>query len=199
MIEREGRTAAQMVVGALVVFVPDGTSYGQTPTTASRDNVPTFEEAMTAGKILGEVKSWKWNTEYKTITKEGVSWETQRYESRDFKILTKVKPQFSTMDIVPEAWALEHGLDVIPEQNATARPFSNASGCLRGHLYISVLDSYRTHGEDGEVAQIYLRGDLSLQDNTENNSDFKTINYEFSVTRFPEDGFKNIGLNPNLA
>lgn len=197
MIKRESRTAAEMVVGALVLFVPDGTEYGEGKT-AGKDNVPTFEEAWAAGSILGMISTFKWNTEYKTVTKEGVSHTTQRYETIDRKILTKVKPQFSTQDVVPEAWALEHGLAALPAKDAAAQPFSNASGVIRGHLYIRLLDSYRTHGEDGEVAQIYLRGDLGLQDNSENNSDLKKVNYEFSVTSFPADGFKNIGLDPDL-
>ncbi len=199
MISREKRTLAEMVVGAIVTWVPDGTIYGDDSLEAGRDNVPTFEEALAAGKCLGMISSFKWNPEYKTVTKEGVNPETQRYESIDRKILTKVKPQFTTQDVTPEAWALEHGLAELPAMAETAQPFSNASGVIRGHLFITVLDSYRTHGEDGEVAQIYLRGDLGLQDHTENNSDLKKVNYEFNVTKFPADGFKNIGLNPELA
>lgn len=197
-IEREKRTAAEMVIGAICTFVPDGTEYAEGKT-ADKNNVPTFEEALAAGNNLGMISSFKWNPEYKTVTKEGVNPETQRYETVDRKILTKVKPQFTTQDVTPEAMALEHGLAVLPEMAATAQPFSNSSGVIRGHLYIQLLDSYRTHGEDGEVAQIYLRGDLGLQDHTENNSDLKKTNYEFSVTRFPADGFKNIALDPALA
>lgn len=199
-IARESRTAAEMVVGSLVLFVPDGTEYGTDGNTkkASYENVPTVEEAKAVGKILGEVDSWKWNTEYKTHTRSGFSWKTQRFESRDKKTLTKVKPQFSTVDITPEAWALEFGLDKLPAMGEKAQPFSNASGTINGHLYLFVLDSLRTHGEDGIVANIHMRGELGLQDNTENNGELKKINYEFSVTSFPEDSFENIGLNPDL-
>lgn len=197
-IEREKRTAAEMVIGAICFFVPDGTEYGDGKT-ADKNNVPTFEEALAAGLNLGMISTFKWNPEYKTVTKTGVNPETQRYETVDRKILTKVKPQFSTQDVTPEAMALEHGMVKLPELSATAQPFSNSSGVIRGNLYILLLDSYRTHGEDGEIAQIYLRGDLGLQDHTENNDDLKKVNYEFSVTRFPADGFKNIALDPALA
>ena len=197
-IEREKRTAAEMVIGAICLFVPDGTEYGDGKT-ADKNNVPTFEEALAAGLNLGMISTFKWNAEYKTVTKTGVNPETQRYETVDRKILTKVKPQFSTQDVTPEAMALEHGMAKLPEQSATAQPFSNSSGVIRGNLYILLLDSYRTHGEDGEIAQIYLRGDLGLQDHTENNDDLKKVTYEFSVTRFPADGFKNSALDPALA
>lgn len=194
----DSRTAAEVVIGALVYWVPDGATYGQESKTASKDNVPTYEEAVALGRCLGMISSWKWNTEYKTITKSGVDPETQRYTETDRRILTKVKPQFTTQDVTPEAYALEHGLAAVPAAGSTAQPFSNASGSLRGHLYVALLDSLRTTGEDGELAQIYLRGDLSLQDATENNSELKQVNYEFSVTRFPADGFKNIAMAAEL-
>lgn len=192
----DSRTAAEVVLGALVYWVPDGAQYGNgdTQQVADKNNVPTFEEAVALGRCLGMISGWKWNTEYKTITKNGVDPETQRYTETDRRILTKVKPQFTTQDVTPEAYALEHGMTEIPKVGETAQPFSNASGSLRGHLYVALLDSLRTTGEDGELAQIYLRGDLSLQDATENNNDLKQVNYEFTVTKIPADGFKNLGI-----
>lgn len=197
-INIDSRTTAEIIFGSLVYWVPDGAEYGDGNKTASKDNVPTFEEAIKLGRCLGMISSWKWNSEYKTITKKGVDPETQRHTETDRKILTKVKPTFSTQDVTPEAYALEHGLAEIPAIGETVRPFTNASGSLRGHLYIVLLDSLRTNGEDGELAQIHLRGDLALADNTENTDDLKQINYEFNVTQFPEDGFKNLAINPEM-
>ena len=197
-IRIDSRTTAEIIFGSLVYWVPDGAQYGDGNKVASKDNVPTFDEAIKLGRCLGEIFSWKWNSEYKTITKKGVDPETQRHTETDRKILTKVKPTFSTQDVTPEAYALEHGLSDSPAIGETVRPFTNASGSLRGHLYIVLLDSLRTNGEDGELAQIHLRGDLALADNTENTDDLKQINYEFNVTQFPEDGFKNIGIDPEM-
>lgn len=198
MITVESRTDAAIVRGAIIWFVQDGDSYGADGKTASKTNIPAMEEAIAVGKCLGEVKTWGWGAEYKTLAKEGVNPETQRYETREYKTLDKLKPKFSTMDVTPEAYALEHGLESLPDINETARPFTNASGSLRGWLYIQELDSFRTHGEDGEIAQLYLRGDLSLADAAEHTSDLDTVNYEFAVTSFPADGFKNINIPTSL-
>ena len=196
-IERERRTAAEMVIGAICLFVPDGTEYGDGQT-AGKNNVPTFEEALSAGLNLGMISTFKWNPEYKTVTKTGVNPETQRYETVDRKILTKVKPQFSTQDVTPEAMALEHGMAELPALSETAQPFSNSSGVIRGHLYIVLLDSYRTHGEDGGQGEVCLRGDLGLADIPEHTNQLDTYNWRLDVTDVPADGFKNTGLDVTI-
>lgn len=196
-IKTESRTMAEIIEGAVVYWVPDGEPYGTGDKTASKDNVPTFEEAVQVGKVLGCISNFKLGAEYKTVTKKAaVNPETQRYESRDLKILQKVKPTFTTQDVNPEAYALEHGLQAIPAVGESCQPFANASGVLRGHLYIQLLDSGRTSGEDGEIAQLYFRGDLGLGEAADNTDEFKTINYEFNVTSLPQDGFKNIAIMP---
>lgn len=199
-IRPESRTSAETILGGLIYWVADGDTIGtdDNTKTASRTNPPTPEEAIALGKCLGMVKSWKWGAEYRTIAKEGVNPETQKYEKRETKILDKVKPTFTTQDITPEAFMLEHGLAELPAIGNTCRPFSNARGTLRGHLLLVEVDSYRTHGEDGELATVLLRGDLGLAESGENNGELKEITYELSVTTFPEDGFKNVGISADL-
>ena len=59
-IEREKRTAAEMVIGAICLFVPDGTEYGDGQA-AGKNNVPTFEEALAAGLNLGMISTFNEN------------------------------------------------------------------------------------------------------------------------------------------
>lgn len=198
-IAAESRTSAEIIIGSLVYWIPDGTSYGTEPQESSRDNVPTFEEATGTGLCLGMISSFKWGLEYKTITKMGCDPATQRYTSIDRKILQKVKPTFSTQDVVPEAYALEHGMATIPVIGESAKPFTLASGTQRGWLYIQLLDSLRTSGEDGALAEIHLRGDLGLADSPEHLDDLAKVNYEFTATVIPEDAFKNLAIPTALT
>lgn len=197
-IRPESRTNAETILGSIIYFVADGTALGSEDKTSSLHTTPTADEARTHGKCLGMVKSWKWNTEYRTLTKEGVNPATQQYEKHDVKVLDKVKPNFTTQDITPEAYMLEHGLAELPAIGESTRPFANARGTLRGHIVIVEVDSYRTHGEDGELASVTLRGDLGLAESSENNGELKEVNYEFSVTSFPADGFRNIAIDSTL-
>ncbi len=197
-IAPDSRITAELIEGSVIYFIQDGTEL-ETNKTSSLANPPTFAEAMTKGVILGTIKNFKFNPEFKTLTKEGVDPDTQQYTTWDVKILQKLKPTFSTMDVVPEAHMLELGLASMPEKGSTAKPFSNTSGVLKGYLAISLLDSYRTLGEDGELAQVLFRGYLGLADTGDNTSDLKTVNYEFQVTYLPSDGFKNIAIETTLG
>lgn len=193
----ESRTAAETMHGGLMMFMPDGMEYAEGKVVSATE-APTFEEALEHGLCLGMIDTYKWGVEYKTLTKKGYSRETQRWETSERKSITKVKPTFTTQDVNPEALALEYGLAVLPKATETARPFSNVSGQIRGWLYVQVVDALRTNGEDGEVAQVYMRGDLGLADSPEHNDDLMKISYDFNVTKLPEDGFKNIALPTEL-
>ncbi len=198
-IGAESRTSAEMVRSSLIYWVPDGTSYGDTPTESSRANVPTFEEALDTGLCLGMLQKFRWGLEYKTITKSGYDPAIRRFVNRDRKILQKVKPTFSTQDVVPEAYALEHGMATIPAIGESARPFSNVSGSQRGWLYIQFRDALRSMGEGDALAEIHLRGDLCLADTPEWGDDLGLVNYEFNCTEIPEDAFKNLGIPVTLG
>lgn len=197
-IAAESRTSAEIVRGSLVYWVPDGTTYGTEPQESSRTNVPTFEEAISTGLCLGMLQKFKWGTEYKTLTKLGYDPAIRRFVSRDRKILQKVKPTFSTQDVVPEAYALEHGMATIPAIGESAAPFSNASGTLRGWIYIQFRDALRSLGEGDELAEIHLRGDLGLADSPEWADNLGLVNYEFNCTEIPADAFTNLGIPVTL-
>lgn len=193
----ESRSRAESVMGAAVWFVPDGTSYGEGKT-SSRANQPTFEEARTVGKYLGEVSKWRPEITYTELTKLGASIENQRYTTRKRRIIDQCAVLFSSMDRVPEAAAAEWGLSEMPSVGETAMPFSNASGQQRGWLYLEYWDSLRTHGEDGELGEVSLRGDLGLVDIPEHTNQLDTYNWRLDVTDVPADGFKNTGLDVTI-
>lgn len=197
-IKPDSRITAELIEGSVIYFIQDGTTLEDSKT-SSLANPPTFAQAMSKGVILGTIKNFKFNPEFKTLTKEGVDPDTQQYTTWDVKILQKLKPTFSTMDVVPEAHMLELGLASMPDKGSTAKPFSNTSGVLKGYIAISLLDSYRTLGEDGELAQVLFRGNLGLADSGDNTSDLKTVNYEFQVTYLPADGFKNVAIETTLG
>lgn len=192
------REEAEIIHGALVYFVQDGDTFGTdgAQKTASKDEVPTFEDAQKNGRFLGSVESWKWNRSYKEFEKSGCRRDTQNYRKTKTYALESVAPEFTLRDINKEAYMLEYGLETLPEVGKTAQPFGNSSGVLRGHLYIVVLDSLRTHGEDGELAAVTLRGELSIPEDSENNGDdLKQVTFRFNVLNYPKDGFKNLGLS----
>lgn len=191
------RDEAEVIHGALIYFVQDGDKFGEgsSQKTASKDEVPTFEEAEKSGRFLGSVESWKWNRAYKEFEKKGCRRDTRNYRKTKTYALEEVAPEFVTKDINPEAYLLEYGLETLPELKGTAQPFGNSSGVLRGHLYILLVDSLRTHGEDGELAAITLRGELSIPEDSENSGeDLKQVTYKFNVLNYPKDGFKNLGI-----
>ena len=117
----ESRSQAEAVLGAGVWFVPDGTTYGDDQT-SSRVNKPTFEEARTAGKYLGEVSKWKPEITYSELTKLGASIENQRYTTRKRRIIDQCAVLFSSMDRVPEAAAAEWGMAEMPSVGHLVRP-----------------------------------------------------------------------------
>ena len=193
-IVMESRARAESVQGLAVWFVPDGTSYGESKL-SSRTNKPTFDEAITAGKYLGEVSKWKPDITYTELTKLGVSTENQRYNTRKLRIMDQCAVTFSSMDRVPEAAAAEWGMAALPAVGESAAPFSSASGQVRGWLYARQYDSLRTHGEDGEQLELTLRGDLSLADIPEHSNQLDTYNWRLDVTDVPKDGLSNTGLD----
>lgn len=190
----ESRSQAESVLGAAAWFVPDGTTYGDGQT-SSRVNKPTFEEARTAGKYLGEVSKWKPEITYTELTKLGASIENQRYATRKRRLIDQCAVLFSSMDRVPEAAAAEWGMAEMPSVGESAKPFSNASGQVRGWLYMEYWDSLRTHGEDGAQGEVCVRGDLGLADIPEHTNQLDTYNWRLDVTDVPADGFTNTGLD----
>lgn len=193
----ESRSQAESVQGLAVWFVPDGTTYGDGQT-SSRVNKPTFEEARTVGKFLGEVSKWRPDITYTELTKLGVSIENQRYTTRKRRIIDQCAVVFSSMDRVPEAAASEWGMAELPSVGESAAPFSNASGQRRGWLYAHQYDSLRTHGEDGEQLEVTLRGDLGLVDIPEHTNQLDTYNWRLDVTDVPKDGLTNTGLDVTI-
>ncbi len=196
----ERRDASQIIRGARIWFLPDGTPYGQDSPTqnSSLTNIPTFSEAKETGLLVGMIDTFKWAVEYKPVSKKGFSYEVNRYVKDDDKVLTSVKATFTTQDVVPEAFALEYGMSEVPAEGEDAQVFSLASGSRRGWLYMEMTEGYRSLEEDEPLAQIYLRGRLGLSDNPEYNDDLNRISYEFNLTKAPADSFKNLGL-PTLS
>lgn len=190
----ESRQQAERVQSAAIWMVPDGTAYGEGAATSGKDAQPTLEEAKKVGKFLGTLAKWRVQQEFKTLTKMGANPDTQRYESRDIKILDKVKVLFSSQDVVPEAVALEWGMEELPAVGEAAKPFVLGGGTMRGWLYVETYDHLRTHGEDGNMAEVVMRGDLGLADTPEHTNELDTYNWEFMPTVIPADGFKNVGL-----
>lgn len=191
----ESRQQAERVQSAAIWMVPDGTAYGDGDSMSGKDAQPTLEEAKKAGKFLGTLAKWRVQQEFKTLTKMGANPETQRYESRDIKILDKVKVLFSSQDVVPEAVALEWGMEGLPAVGETAKPFALGGGTVRCWLYLETYDHLRTHGEDGNMAEVVMRGDLGLSDTSEHTNELDTYNWEFMPTVIPADGFKNVGFD----
>ncbi len=190
------RTAAEMVFGNRVWFLPDGAEYGTdgNQKTASLTDIPTLEEAKATGRCLGMIDTFKWVPEYKTVTKKGFSHEINGYSKTDHKIRIAVKAQFTTNDVTSEAYVLEYGLMTMPAQGESSMAFSNPSGTLTGWLYVERRAGLNTLPDDDALAEIHVRGLLGLSDNPEHNDDLAKISYEFQVTKTPKDSFKNIGL-----
>ena len=194
------RLDAAMILGSRIWICRLGTTVtdGEDTATVSDSFLPDAPESLAQPgdwTTLGKIRTFKPQTDYKTADVEGVD-DTGAYKVSELKLATKRKLQFSTNDIVPEAFELTFGLTGAISANAEKDVFESGNDSIEVWLHIDLTDAYRA--ETG-LATVTVRGTLSLQNPLEAKSDPAQADYELSVKPNTLAKFKELALVPHPA